>query len=69
MQVLVDIPGAEGILIVAGAVFRDPDGALEQLFQLGCDLRQTVGIDFPAEVVARAVFPDAVGKPVTVERV
>ena len=62
VQVLVDIPGAEGILIVAGAVFRDPDGALEQLFQLGCDLRQTVGINLPAEVVARAVFPDAVGK-------
>ena len=61
-QMLVNIPGTEGVLIVAGSVFRDPDGTLQKLFQLFCDLWKTVGIDLPAEIIARTVFPNTVGK-------
>ena len=37
LQMLGDIPGAEGILIVAGAVFRNPDGTGQQIMQLLCE--------------------------------
>ena len=56
-----DIAGAEIVGVVAGAVFRNVDGAGEQFVKLLAGLGDALGVDFPAQVIDRAVGRYAIG--------
>ena len=59
-QMLIEIAAAEAVMVIAGAVFRDPQGAGQNALQHGGTFHNTLGIDLPVQVIAGTVLPDTV---------
>ena len=57
---LIDIAAAETVIIVASAVFRDPQGAGQNFLQFCGAFGNAGRIDLPIQVVTGTVFPHAV---------